>query len=120
MPQAHCNTALAVNPMETPNKYQSELRSPECGAFNGTSRALTPDHMTEDEVIAWIETPAFLATCREVNARIVGGERMTAEEIAAALGLPWRVFADCLGLMILQAVPGAIVRIEDGPSAPVN
>lgn len=81
---------------------------------------ITPDRMTEDEVIAWIESSAFLATCREVNARIVGGERMSLEEIAAALGLPWRVFADCLGLIVLQDIPCAIVRIEDGPSVPVN
>lgn len=81
---------------------------------------LTPDHMTDAEVLAWIAQPAFDTACRDIGARLQTGERMTAEEVAAGVGLPWRVFANCLGLMILLAIPDAIVRIEDGPSAPVN
>jgi hypothetical protein len=88
---------------------------------NSAQRAtLTPDHMTVEDVLAWMASPEFSAACRETNARVEAGEKMSLEEVAASLGLPWAFFANCLGITILTQVPDALVRIEDGPSVPIS
>jgi hypothetical protein len=55
----------------------------------------------------------FDVRCKTMNARIEAGERMTLQYIADQLGLPFEVFAQCLGAAC--AVIGVPFEIDTSP-----
>jgi hypothetical protein len=83
-------------------------------------KSRTPDDMTLPEIEARVQTAEFRAAQVELDAARKRGVKLTMEDAAAALGIPFWYLAMAMGRDLVRRGKAAGFAIMDGPGEKAN